>query len=93
MSVVERLASHNRADIASTLDGYPLQHALKALRIAQRILANGAADLAAPHVQLALDLLEPLAVRPAACALLPIDGGRLASNLSRVSAVTAKVAS
>lgn len=71
MSVVERLAGRNSVATKSALDEQSLRQALKALRLAQRLLANGATDLAAPHLQLALDLIDPLAARAEVCAALP----------------------
>ena len=92
MRVVERPAGRNRADTMPALDEQSLRSALKTLRIAQRMLANGAAEFAGPHIQLALELLEPLAPQSAACALLPIDGGKLDSTGFCASAATRKAA-
>lgn len=92
MTAIDRLAGSVTAEVLP-VDGRPLQQALKALKIARRILAGSAPDLAGPHVQLAIDLIEPLGRQQAACRLLPINGGKLDAKASCSSVMATGIAS
>lgn len=88
MKAVEEMTRHGGEA------AHPLHQALKSLQLAQRMLTGGAADLAAPHVQLAIDLIEPLARRQTTtCLLLPIDGGKMDRRTPCTSALPAEIAS
>ncbi|MCF8707905.1 hypothetical protein [Rhizorhapis sp. SPR117] len=87
MKAVEEMTGHGGEA------AHPLHQALKTLQLSQRMLTGGAADLAAPHVQFAIDLIEPLARRQTTCLLLPIDGGKMDRRTPCTFALPAEIAS
>lgn len=67
----------NGGEAAPSIDGRRLQQVLKTLHIAQRVLASGTAQLAAPHVQLAIELLT---WRPTGYLMQLFDGDKVESR-------------